>query len=135
MILESTPVTINKPAGEVYNFLSDFRNFEHLMPPQVVDWSATSEECSFTIQGMMQIGMKYTKKIPHSLIEIQRNGKAPAEFAMRCHISGKEQCTVKLEFDADLNPMMKMLAERPLTNFLNLLTAKLQELFAVDKRV
>ena len=133
--LESKPVTVNTSAEEVYNFLSDFRNFENLMPEKVVDWKATSEECSFTIQGMMQIGMKYAKKIPHSLIEIERNGKAPADFTMRCVISGTEQCSVKLEFDADLNPMMRMLAERPLTNFLNLLTAKLQELFSSGKRV
>jgi hypothetical protein len=31
--------------------------------------------------------------------------------------------------------MMKMLAERPLTNFMNMLTAKLQDLFASGKRV
>ena len=133
--LESDSVSINKPAEEVYNFLGDFRNFEKLMPPQVVDWKATSEECSFTIQGMMSIGMKFKQKIPNSLLEIERNGKAPVDFILRCMITGQQRCDVKLEFDADLNPMMKMLAQRPLTNFLNLLTAKLQDLFATGKTV
>lgn len=133
--LESNPVAINKPAEEVYNFLSDFRNFSELMPPQVEDWQATSEDCSFTIKGMTQLGMKYKKKIPHSLIEVERNGRVPVDFTLRCHIKGEQRSEVQFEFEAELNPMMKMLAERPLTNFLNLLTAKLQELFTSGKRV
>ena len=31
---------------------------------------------------------------------------------------------LKLVFDADLNPFLKMVAEKPLTNFLNLLVDK-----------
>ena len=34
---------------------------------------------------------------------------------------------MQLGFDADLNPMMKMMASKPLTNFLNLLVKKLKE--------
>lgn len=130
--LEGDTFTINKPAEEVYNFLADFRNFGQLMPDKVVNWKATSEECSFTIEGMASFGMKYKQKIPNSLIEVERHGKAPVDFVLRCSLKGQQKCEAKFEFDADLNPMMKMLAERPLTNFLNLLGAKLQELF--DKR-
>lgn len=133
--LESNPVSIDRPAEEIYDFLSDFRNFEKLMPEQVIDWKATEEECSFTIKGMASLGMKFRKKIPHSLLEIERSGKAPFDFTLRCLIANQQPCTVKLEFDAELNPMLKMLAEKPLTNFLNLLAAKLQELFAADNNI
>ena len=132
--LEGTPVTINKPAREVYDFLGDFRNFGTLMPEQV-EWEATSEECSFTIKGMGTFGMKYKQKIPNTLIEVERNGKAPVDFILRCKITGEEKSEVKFEFDAELNPVMKMLAERPLTNFVNLLATKLQEFLDPDKRV
>lgn len=128
--LESNPVTINKPAEEVYDFLSDFRNFSKLMPPQVEDWKATESECSFTVKGMASLGLKQTKKVPPALIEIEGSGRIPVGFTLRCHITGTKPCTVKLSLEAELNPMLKMLAEKPLTNFLNLLSAKLQELFA-----
>jgi carbon monoxide dehydrogenase subunit G len=131
--LESNTVSVNKSAREVYNFLSDFRHFGDLMPEQVVDWKATEEECSFSIKGMASLGMKFKQKIPDSLIEAERNGKAPFDFTLRCIIKGQQPCDVKFEFDAELNPMLKMLAEKPLTNFLNLLVTKLQELFAADK--
>lgn len=127
--LESQNVQLEKSAEEVYNFLSDFNNFQKMMPPQVSNWSSTSEECTFTIQGMATLGMKYSEKTPDSLIKIIPHGKVPFDFILFCHInssgSGSE---VKLAMDADLNPFLKMMAEKPLTNFLNLLANKLKEL-------
>ena len=127
-ILESDKVTIGKPAAEVYNFLSDFNNFCHLMPEQIADWQSTSDECSFTIKGMASLGMKMIEKQPTSLIKIVKNGKAPFDFTLTVHIEDRqEQCDVQLAFDADLSPVMKMMASKPLTNFLNLLVNRLKE--------
>src|SRR5437762_5010952 len=111
--IESNEVLINKNAQDVYNFLSDFRNFEMLMPEQVVNWKATADECTFTIKGMVTLGLKIKNKIPNSLIEIERSGIRTGiaiDFNMKCMIKVKqEQCSVKLALEADLNPMLKML--------------------------
>jgi carbon monoxide dehydrogenase subunit G len=129
--LESDTVTINKSAEEIYNFLSDFNNFGHLMPEQVTDWQSTSDECSFTIKGMASLGMKIIEKTPASFIKIARNGKAPFDFYLLVNITDKgAQSTVQLLFDADLSPMMKMMASKPLTNFLNLLVNRLKTVVA-----
>ena len=127
--IESEKVTLNKPAKEVYDFLSDFNNFEKLMPEQVVNWQSTSDECSFTIQGMATLGMKIVEKEPDSLIKIIKNGSAPFDFTLSCLIDESAQpCTVQLVFDVDLNPVMKMMAVKPLTNFLNILVNKLKDI-------
>jgi len=127
--LESDPVTVDKPAKEIYDFLSDFNNFEKLMPEQVTNWQSTSDECSFTIQGMATLGMKIVEKVPNSLVKVIKNGSAPFDFSLSCRIEDlQQQCSVKMSFDADLNPMMKMMAARPLTNFLNMLASKLKEI-------
>ncbi|MBK5284385.1 MAG: SRPBCC family protein [Bacteroidia bacterium] len=127
--IESNETTVNKNADEVYTFLSDFRNFEKLMPEQVTNWKATEDECSFTIKGMASLGMKIKQKTPNSLIEIERSGKAPFDFTMKCVIVPYDsQSGVRLVLEADLNPMLKMLAEKPLTNFLNLLVTRLAEI-------
>lgn len=127
--IESEKVTLNKPAKEVYDFLSDFNNFEKLMPEQVVNWQSTSDECSFTIQGMATLGMKIVEKKPNSLIKIIKNGSAPFDFTLSCLIDESAQpCTVQLVFDVDLNPVMKMMAVKPLTNFLNILVNKLKDI-------
>jgi len=125
--IESDITPVTKSPEEIYNFLSNFNNFEKLMPEQVTNWQSTEEECSFTIAGMASLGMKITDKTPYSLIKVARNGKAPFDLGLDCIIkeSTPGQSTVQLAFDADLNPMMKMMAVKPLTNFLNLLVGKL----------
>lgn len=127
--IDSDTVTIQKPAEEIFNFLGNFNNFQKLMPEQVSNWQSTDEECSFTIAGMATLGMKIQEKKPNSLIRVMRHGKAPFDFFLNCNIEEKGQdCAVQLSFDADLNPMLKMMAVKPLTNFLNLLVNKLKEL-------
>lgn len=125
--LQSDSVTVAKTAAEVYEFLSDFNHFKDLMPEQVTNWQSTENECSFTIAGMASLGMKLAEKVPHSLIKAVRHGSAPFDFTLSCKIEDKgAACNVQLVFDADLNPMLKMMAERPLTNFLNILVDRLK---------
>ena len=127
--IESDKTTIDKSAKEVYDFLSDFNNFQKLMPEQVVDWKSTIDECTFTIKGMATLGMKIVEKTPNSLIRVEKNGSAPFDFTLICMIEDlQNRCEVQLAFDADLNPMMKMMASKPLTNFLNILVSKLKQL-------
>jgi carbon monoxide dehydrogenase subunit G len=129
--IESQTATLQKPPSEVFAFLSDFNNFQKLMPEQVTDWVSDTDTCSFNIKGMASLGMAIESKTPDSEIRIKRNGKAPFDFFLICKIgngAGPDQSTLQLLFDADLNPMLKMMAEKPLTNFLNLLVNKFSEI-------
>jgi len=129
--IESNITPVQKSAGEVFSFLSDFNNFQSLMPEQVVDWESTPDECSFKIQGMATLGMKMIEKNPNNLIKITSNGKVPFTFFLTCMIQeDHNNSKVQLAFDAELNPMMKMMAVKPLTNFLNLLAGKLSQLMS-----
>jgi len=130
MRIESDKSEINKPASEVFSFLSDFNNFQKLMPPQVTNWKSTADECSFTISGMASIGMKILEKVPNSLIKITSHGKVPFAFALDIHLTetAPAQTTGQLIFESDLNPMMAMMVEKPLRNFFNLLVGKMREL-------
>ena len=125
--LESNKVVLDKPSATIFNFLIDFNNFEKLMPQQVTNWKSTGEDCSFTIQGMATLGMKYAEKIPHTEVRIVPNGKVPFDFKLTCLIAETATgCEAQLVMDADLNPFLKMMAEKPLTNFLNLLVERLK---------
>ncbi len=122
--LESKIVVLNQTPSQVFSFLSDFNNYEKLMPGQVTDWVSDSESCSFNIKGMASLGMAFESKTPNTEIKIKRNGKAPFDFILFCNIGTgtiSDTATLQLYFDADLNPFLKMMAEKPLTNFLNLL--------------
>jgi|ERR1019366_960853 carbon monoxide dehydrogenase subunit G len=128
--IESEKVEINNSAEKIFNYLSDFKNFEKLMPTQVSNWSANSEECSFTINGMATIGMKIIEKIPFSKIIISSNGKVPFDFKLFIFITEKAAGSSigQITFESDLNPMMKMMVEKPLGNFFNMLAKKMTDI-------
>jgi carbon monoxide dehydrogenase subunit G len=128
--IESEEAIINKPATELYNFLSDFNNFKSIMPEQVVNWESTQDDCSFTIKGMASLGMQYEEKIPSSLIKIKQKGKAPFDFTIHCMLDKQDESNTKLKLamDADLNPFLKMMAEKPLKKFLDTLVSGYQKL-------
>jgi hypothetical protein len=129
-IIESEKVELNYSAEKIFNFLSDFNNFGKLMPSQVTNWTCTGEDCTFTISGMATIGMKITEKVPSSKIVYASNGKVPFDFQLIANIveKGENSCVGQLTFESDMNPMIKMMAERPLGNFFNLLAQKMKDL-------
>ena len=128
--IESEKVDINTSASAVFNYLSDFNNFQKLMPPQVTNWTSTTDECSFTINGMATIGMKIIEKTPSTKIAISSNGKVPFEFKLFVSLIEKDanNCSGQLIFESDLNPMMKMMVEKPLGNFFNMLAQKMKDI-------
>jgi len=127
---ESATVAIPNSAEKIFTFLSNFNNFGTLMPEQVSNWTSTEETCSFTINGLATIGMKIAEKVPHTLLRITSDGKVPFEFTLNVVLQSVSpaSCTGKLVFEAELNPFIKKMVEKPLTNFVNMLAEKLQEI-------
>jgi len=127
-IIESNKSEINRSAEEIFNFLSDFNNFEKLMPDQVSNWESNEEEGSFTIQGMATIGMKISEKIPSNEIRIVSTAKSPFRFDLNCFIetTGDAGCRAFMVFEAELNPMIQMMVEKPLGNLFNYIVKKLE---------
>jgi len=126
-------VLINTAQEKAFEFLSDFNNFEKLMPEQVTNWKSDAEHCSFDIQGITSISLKYSKKQPYSLIEVVPDGKAPVNFSLQFNIEASndnhQQSAGWVRIDADLNPMLSMIAKRPLENLVNVMTERLTGLF------
>lgn len=127
--VESKTVTIAVPAEKLFTYLGNFNNFQHLMPPQVTKWQSTEDTCSFNIQGMADIELHMAEKLPCETIKIKAGGGTPIGLSMTWKFSGNNEITdARLILDADLNPVMAMMAKAPLNNFVNLLVDKLKEL-------
>ena len=126
MHISGKSVVVNKNINDVFNFLADFNNFERLMPEQVSEWQSDSESCSFSVKGMGKVGMKYAKKEFPTNIEMVPYGKSPISFALKITLE-EEGATTRAtgEVDADINPMLAMMAKRPLENLINEITSKL----------
>jgi carbon monoxide dehydrogenase subunit G len=115
----------------IYTFLSNLNNFKELMPDQIENWQSTEDTCSFRIKNMADLSLRLTEKVPHSLIVLSPEGKAPFSFSLRCILQkvDENKTNATIMFKADLNAMMEMLAKSPLQNFVNILVAKLKQKF------
>ncbi len=124
----SDKVVINKTAREIFNFLADFNHFERLMPEQVINWNSDSETCRFTIKGMADLGLKFGEKVQFESIQMIANGKVPFNFDIVSNFLERGNNTeVHVRLNANLNPMLSMMASKPLQNFVNILVHKLKE--------
>lgn len=128
--IESQTTQIEASKADVFTFISDFRNFDKLMPAQVSNWEADKDTCSFTVNGMATIGMKIEEKIPNDQIRIVSHGKTPFPFTLLVNLkeTGANSCESQLLFNADMNMMVKMMVEKPLTNFFNVLSSSMKNI-------
>lgn len=126
--IQSEVAEIRKPAIEIYHFLSDFTNFSHLIPEQVENWQATADQCSFELKSMASLSMRITERISPSRVVMVAEGRLPFGFSITSSIEEltAESSRVMLILDSDMNAMIAMMAERPLTDFVNLLVARLK---------
>lgn len=131
MQLSADTKSIAAPAEKLYAFLTDFHHFSALLPEQVKDWTATENSCAFTIEGLPRISLRIGEKIENKKVTYLPDSEAPVDFSLNFTLSdtieGSSDCDVML--DADLNPMLAMMAKRPLQNFVDLISNKLQEYF------
>jgi len=127
--INSDKILISRSNNVVFNFVSDFDNFGKLMPEQVTDWKSTVDTCSFTISGMASLSMRMTIRQQFDKIVMTSEGKTPFAFELICHFKSisNDSSEAQIVFDADLSPMIAMMATRPLQNFVNILVHKLKE--------
>lgn len=131
---KSDPVLIRVEDQKVFRFLGNFNNFEKLMPEQVINWQSDHDHCSFTIKGMADLAMRIGQKEEYRQLTYVSEGKSPFSFQLLFRITdkGNGSSEVVSILEATLNPMLKMMASRPLQNFVNILTGKLKEILEKD---
>ena len=133
MKIEGKKATLNAVPQKVFDFLSDFDNYQQLMPEQIVNWKSEKETCSFTVSGMADISLKFAKRESPRLLELTPNGKTPVNFSLMVYLEpdslNEQKTVVRVDVDADLNPMLAMFAKKPLENLANTITSELGKVF------
>lgn len=115
----------------LFNFLTNMNNFEKLMPADKIEkWDGDNEQCEFTIKGMARIGLKKESANKPDHIKVSSFGKVPFTFTLDINLNevSAEETEVDIHFEGDINPFMKMMVEKPLKNFFNMLVNKASEL-------
>lgn len=116
-------------AEEAFTFVTDIRNFEQFIPKgNVNNWNAEKESCSFNVAMLGKVTLRLAEK--EEYIKVIFNGDAlkKNDFSLRLDISDnlKNPANVRLMLSAELNGMMKMLAAKPIDQFLGKLIDEME---------
>ncbi|MDQ3111473.1 MAG: SRPBCC family protein [Bacteroidota bacterium] len=130
--IESDVIAIDQSQEKIFLFLSDFNNFEKLMPKEVSEWKSTKDTCSFNISGMAQVALKIESTTPNSKVHIAsvEGGKLPFAFTLDALIksTGDNSCTGQLIFEGDIPIFIRPMVKGPLEKFFNALAHKMKDI-------
>lgn len=130
MHIESPKKTVSKNKQEVYEFLSDLKNFEKLMPNNISKFEVLNEDTFvFALQGMPEITLKKKEGVPHEKIVLGA-AEGKLDFTLTANIieSSENSTEVTLHFNGEFNAMMAMMIKNPITNFIGTLSENLSSI-------
>lgn len=132
MTVIKNQIVIEKPVADVYAFLADCNNHEQLMPDSIYNWSSTRDEARFTIQNMAKLALKVDRREKNRAVVFVPAEKAPFDVMLQWNVTpaGDAGAVAELVIEADLNMMMKMLAQKPLQNLVDSQLAALKATLA-----
>ncbi len=130
---ESAIKNIQASDAEIFAMLSDLRNAEKLRDkiPQdkVKDIHFEQDSISFAVDPVGSLSLKIIDKEPFKTIKFAAD-KSPIDFFIWIQLkqTDENETKMKITLKADLNPVIKMMASRPLEQFVNMLADALSSL-------
>jgi carbon monoxide dehydrogenase subunit G len=127
MNLESPKVTIEKSSEDVFNFLSNIKNFESLMPESISKFEVLGDDTFlFALKGMPEITLKKKEVTPPNKIVLGAAG-GKLDFSLTANIQNlsENSSDVQLLFNGDFNPMMAMMIKGPIGKFIETLATSI----------
>ena len=129
MNIQGNKVTVNKSQKETFEFLTDLKNFEQLMPDSIQKFEVDGDSFLFALKGMPEIRLVLKDTTEYSNVTLGA-ASSKLDFELVADIDEVDTSTskVQLEFNGKFNMMMAMMVKKPLTSFLETLTDNLEKL-------
>ncbi len=130
MNLESPKVTVSKSAQELFDLLTDVRNFEKLMPDNIAKFEVIGDDAFiFGLKGMPEIKLKMKEKVvPNKVVLGAASDKLPFTLTASIDAVSDNNSDVKLDFVGEFNPMMAMMIKGPIGKFIETLATNMTKL-------
>lgn len=130
MKLNTQKTTVNKSAEELYDYLTEVRNFENLMPENISKFEIIRDNAFvFALKGMPEIALELKdSQKPNKVVLGAISDKIP--FTLTADIEEMSEATssVELLFEGQFNAMMAMMVKGPITKFIDTLSQNLEKL-------
>lgn len=130
MHIETPTKSLNKSNKEVFDFLSDIKNFEKLMPENIEKFEVLDENTfKFALKGMPEIILRLKEKHPNSKVILgAASDKLPFTLTADINEIDAENSEVALSFEGQFNAMMAMMIKNPITNFMETLSSNMDQI-------
>tara|TARA_B110000967_G_scaffold47675_1_gene48334 strand:- start:16549 stop:16938 length:390 start_codon:yes stop_codon:yes gene_type:complete len=127
MNIQGNKVTVSKSQKETFEFLSDLKNFEQLMPASIQKFEVDGDSFIFGLKGMPEIRLILKEKTEYSNI-ILGAASSKLDFELVADITeiDMNSSEVQLHFNGKFNAMMAMMVKRPLNSLIVTLTDNLE---------
>lgn len=129
MDIKGEKIQIPQNAELSYEFLSRPQNYEELMPENVTKFELNDQGgFVFQLKGMPAIALKLEEKAPYQKV-VWSSASDNFKFKLWAEITdiAEKQSEVQLLFHGDLNPMITMMAKKPLGKLIETLSANLKK--------
>lgn len=133
--IESKKVNVSCNAEECYEFLTDLNNYELLLPKdKISNWESDEKHCSFKIQKTYKLALIYKNGLPFNEIHLVSGENSPFSFTLNIMLTNNgDNCDAQLICDADINPFLKMMIEKPLNNLFDYMADRLVKVKGEEK--
>lgn len=118
---ESRVGIVKHDAKKIYDFASDMRNFNSFIPADTIkNWYATREACSFEVSPLGKANLRICDSEENKMVKYEGDGLNGTNFFLWVQLKevNSHDTRVKLTIKADLNPLIKVMAQKPINDFL-----------------
>lgn len=128
MILEGRKIIVNKSSVGLKEMLNRPKDYQNLMPENLQKFETTEKGFKFSLSGMPEIGLIIEEVSSNQVV--LKSDSANLQFALKGLLSpiSEQKTEVQLVFEGKFNPFIKMMVEKPLKNFIDQLTNKIEQL-------
>lgn len=126
MNLEGRKIVVNKSSKELSELLKTPDNYKDFMPDGLQKFESREDGFKFGLQGMPEIALKIDEVTEEKAV--LKSASSSLDFTLLATLKAmnENQTEVQMLFEGKFNPFIKMMVEKPLQNFINTLTDKIE---------
>ncbi|MDP9960512.1 SRPBCC family protein [Chryseobacterium lathyri] len=126
MNLEGRKIIVNKSSKDLSEILKSPENYKDFMPDGLQKFETRDNGFKFGLQGMPEIALKIDEVNEQKAV--LKSASSSLDFTLTAALNSinENQTEVQMLFEGKFNPFIKMMVEKPLQNFINTLTDKIE---------
>lgn len=127
MKIESKTVLVPADREKVFDYVINLNNFQNLLPAdRISEWESTDSYCSFKVQGTATIDLHLKDMDRPGRILLESGERSPFPFSLEVFLENENGSTSAYQLmTATINPFLKMMVEKPLSNLFDFIAEKL----------